>query len=853
VSVAIYSRLIELAALSPDDRAALKTKRGFSDETIDRFRFRSCGPDLGKIIDGVLKAEFQGSELVEAGVVTETLEPHFVLTKPNILIPYLDGDRVMHIRPHKYGIPEKAPQIYKAGTASAIVLTESEFKAAASHQFGFPAWGIPGISSFSRQHAPRFIETIKAAEITNVFIIFDNEKKDDPTLASYKQDPEKRWDTQFYAIVMAKNLEKAGISAKICTLPSDWMRDGKIDIDGALAQGRKPDEYKRVIMSGLPQKEYRYRQPKEAMQIIARKDKIWWRNPLVRKEFNRYVSTRTKGKESVDVDISNFTVSVRSNFYIENDGGANEITRSVVLTDEFGRESQPVIMTSEDMTSEGFADFAKKQGPYLWKGNKAEMDDVWEDAFLRDTGRIIYQPNHIGRMKDGSWLFGNVGINSAGELVTPDEEGIFWIDGKGYKPRGIGDTEPPVMETRYKVDIWEYSQKLAQCYGNQGVKAAIGWVLGSAYADDIHREVGLYPLLFIGGKKGSGKTTLARWLMKLAGRDEPVQSIGSVTTENAIIQRLKWSSCMPCFWDEFRNSKDMARREGLLRVVFNRGGVSKAIRTGDGLRSVTARGTVMLAGQDRPNDEAFFDRMIDINISEERRTGEHYKWLAQQSGILSSVYLDVIRRKKEFLPGVLAGIEKFAQLLLKRGAGDRTAVTYGVVASCYWTFCVPQEKPDIAFTDWLGTSSDQKTEEVKDDSPTTKFWDSVISYVDRGDIDKACFKRSGDGKLIYVYMRQVYDKWAECERRIGREPWNENAIIRYMDNEGYLHSRSTTNRFNGNMRRCIAIESRTAPKSLLDYMEGESSNGNGGHNPHVDRTASEPEDLFDSGGAEASA
>ena len=62
------------------------------------------------------------------------------------------------------------------------------------------------------------------------------EIKDDPKLPNYKPDVTDRYDTQYYAYLMAKMLNKSGFETIIGTLPDSWRVQGKIDIDGALAQ-----------------------------------------------------------------------------------------------------------------------------------------------------------------------------------------------------------------------------------------------------------------------------------------------------------------------------------------------------------------------------------------------------------------------------------------------------------------------------------------------------------------------------------------------------------------------------------------------------------------------------------------
>ena len=198
------------------------------------------------------------------------------LTKGDILIPYLDEDgKVFHIRAHKYGLTGQGIQIYcpflvKDNEGFAI-LTEGEFKAAAAHQMGWSALAVPGISSFGGVHFQRLVDLLEEYGIEQVVIIFDNEIKSDPALPGYKEDPMKRWDTEYWAIRMARQLIEVGIEADVGRLPDEWRIAGKVDIDGALAAGHEEDEFDEIVYGALHPDEYLLTLSDEAQEVIRAK------------------------------------------------------------------------------------------------------------------------------------------------------------------------------------------------------------------------------------------------------------------------------------------------------------------------------------------------------------------------------------------------------------------------------------------------------------------------------------------------------------------------------------------------------------------------------------------------------
>lgn len=173
-----------------------------------------------------------------------------------ILIPYFGemGD-LYHLRPHKgqrKGAKNRFYMVRAFGEGSSrradvqtdpslAIITESEFKAAALWQVlggGVACASIPGISNGKN---PRVQEEIRhwlmLTGMKRVIIAYDNEEKSDPNFPMYKEDPAKRYDTQVWALFLAKWLEKHGFEGRVAWLPNEWRDEkGKADWDGVLAR-----------------------------------------------------------------------------------------------------------------------------------------------------------------------------------------------------------------------------------------------------------------------------------------------------------------------------------------------------------------------------------------------------------------------------------------------------------------------------------------------------------------------------------------------------------------------------------------------------------------------------------------
>lgn len=317
----VFEAFLSKTTLSAEDRAHLKTARGFSDETIDRLQFRS-NTRRNEVALNALTTEFSMPELLRSGLFKlvhgkPEIETQFMgwglekkwkdasgkkhekwnwTNRP--LIPYLDANgRPFAIRPHKGNIPNRdkddddvcmghvyCPWLLTITLQDGhhlVVITESEYKAAALMQCGIPAIGIPGIS-FVRNPAFRreLVSVLSRFRVNEAVIVFDNEDKSSPKFPeSFQPDPKRRYDVITYARYMAWDLLKTPkppeLSAvRIGKLPDSWRVNAageeiaKIDWDTALAafvrkaggdvrRGTKEAalEFEKVIDAALPSNE----------------------------------------------------------------------------------------------------------------------------------------------------------------------------------------------------------------------------------------------------------------------------------------------------------------------------------------------------------------------------------------------------------------------------------------------------------------------------------------------------------------------------------------------------------------------------------------------------------------------
>jgi hypothetical protein len=217
----IYTSLAESyhKHLTPAAREYLN-KRGFTDDTIDKFKLGFCGADFYE--------EYADKLAEDAGIINQ----NYPILTNRITIPYIVKNEVTDIRgrildtlSYKENTPKYisllGSRVFRGSvflfnhdlieSNDQLIITEGEFKAIAGVQHGFPVLATPGI--FGWNHDWNVLFKNKAVVIAADFDGFAGSKSP--------------------AYLMAKMLSKELNNLKVASLYSS-LNDKKIDIDSLL-------------------------------------------------------------------------------------------------------------------------------------------------------------------------------------------------------------------------------------------------------------------------------------------------------------------------------------------------------------------------------------------------------------------------------------------------------------------------------------------------------------------------------------------------------------------------------------------------------------------------------------------
>jgi len=554
----------------------------------------------------------------------------------------------------------------------------------------------------------------------------------------------------------------------------------------------------------------------------------------------KYLKTVVGPTGTRSVEVTNYTYDV-----LHEVRTASGIHRVVELHGANGEISEQIDFSPKDLTN--FQDHMQKvvsAGGYTFKGGPADLQDVVNHHLIGQTQTRIWSPSYIGLQDEGVWLFGNCGVDKMG-VVTPIKEGTVTMHGKTYTPRdvmvGEGDDgriarmPNPDHETGvpdgYKRRIMDL---LTHAFGTWKVLLCLGWIASGWCSNAIYSRWGFYPMMFVVGKRNSGKSTLAGLMMKAFGASDAEAGMSiSTPTVVGMSRMLGWQSSLPQWYDDYRNSdKRVKSKDGLLLDVYNRHGAVKGTVNAGEVKSDTMRGYLLLSGEDVPSNNAVLTRCVTIQVSEFDRDSADahriYEELMEQSEYLSAMGLEMCthyqsadNRKK-----LIASAEVIGRNLIDKGVDMRYAINHAIMVAGvldYFGDVITQEEHATILEELAGYSVEER-QEIEEDHMVASFFSDMEHMITmkliRNGVD---FSHKGD--QLHIRFRNIHHAWAAYRRQHGlEEVINERTLMKYIEKEPYYVDKGRQATFNGSKLKTVLLDLSKMDNDLsaiLSSAEGE--------------------------------
>jgi len=459
------------------------------------------------------------------------------------------------------------------------------------------------ISVFSSQNCVDINVLKPFIENKKVVLAFDNDKSGDKAYRHYHE-----------------LIEDSGVAFDIrkLKLPKPVKRDstGEVitkDINDLLKENLLADWLKKKTNYELVYENRILKPIEEESEDI---EQMWKDFGFYHSE-GRYFGRDQKGNER---RLSNFLMDIIYHFP---DGSKNSLRYVKLQMSREGKtKAETALFDSESLSSlQKFKTTLYSYGDYIFSGSAKDLDII-KEALGHNTEEakridvLGWSPDHE------VYVFANgiirqrkfAGINKFG-IVKVNEERLFippmseiYMDDEGYSSERRFIYKSSVITTS------EFSSLIQQAYGVNGIIGLL-FTIGSIFSDIIARELDFFPLLFLYGTAGSGKTSFANFFLGFFGEPQNPISLSGHSTGKAMMRKLSQYNNAMIFLNEYK--PDIAGKiDDMIVNIYDRVGYDRALMTNDNRTSQTKVSSgVVVDGNFLPiKHPRTFSRLIQLDF-----------------------------------------------------------------------------------------------------------------------------------------------------------------------------------------------------------------------------------------------
>lgn len=359
----------------------------------------------------------------------------------------------------------------------------------------------------------------------------------------------------------------------------------------------------------------------------------------------------------VSVDISNFKISPL--YYIDNG------ERSVRIFEIWGEKNSKARIIEMPYTSvtklDKFRNEIEMIGNYHFMGTQAQYELF--KSYLLDSAVEAQYINTIGwneTSKDGFYAFAN-GVVYNGDWLPVDQNGIVCIDDKPYYLPAFSDfnknkakfyTNMRRFEHRVdrEVGIDEIFGLMEKVYGSRAV-VSLMYCIASMFRDVIIKTTRSFPILYLFGQKGTGKTEFAITLSRFFQRREEINDLTN-TSLYSISNKLESICNGIVHLDEYKHTLPNEKIE-LLKGVYDSSGRTTKADNFDERTQTSVECGIIVTGSDIPDDDPalltrtlFLEAFSAIRDNNERELFRKLKDVRDDG--LTGITISILKYRKQF-------------------------------------------------------------------------------------------------------------------------------------------------------------------------------------------------------------
>lgn len=476
---------------------------------------------------------------------------------------------------------------------------------------------------------------------------------------------------------------------------------------------------------------------------------------------------------------SNFTLRI---LYHITRGKNNK--RVVVLKNIRGREVVLDVETAHLTSFNKFKEITEGSGNFLFEGSQLDLMKIKNKLFEEEKPCI--QIDTLGWNKKGFFTFCNGIFNS--KFTAVDKYGIVQYDECNYYIPYHPETEESLSLNEKKFAFKESGVTWAQwapvyykCFGEAAMPVLV-FSVATLFSDAIFSFKNNFPMLFLYGEGGSGKSTVVNFIQYLFGSPQPALKLSEkANTDKAKIRKLaQFANAVACM-EEYINDLDLSVKKTLTGIYDRLGYERGTLESKFGTETVPIQSTIIITGNEYPDDDPLLQRLIILDYNHNVRTDEVVKSFDKLVQLNRQGITEVTGQLLQLRPNIVASFDKeyreqfndFKKAYAGPQVPDRMIENNAVLLAVYkimqlsgrdWPF------PYSALRDYLLKTLASQADKRDTGAVLQRFWDIVLGLLNKG--DKGGIKNGREikvnGKEVSIRFKEIHLLYLEEHNRIYR-------------------------------------------------------------------------------------
>lgn len=499
--------------------------------------------------------------------------------------------------------------------------------------------------------------------------------------------------------------------------------------------------------------------------------------------------------------ISNFTLTIK--YHIKT---SRSNKRVIELVNDSGHKVSIDIETKQLSSFQLFKETTEGQGNFRFNGKITDLDKLKAKWFVEEKSCV--QLETLGFHKDDFFAFSNGIFNHTFHPL--DSDGVVSLNNKNYFiPYHNPLDDNQFLNERcffYKesdVTFKEWSEAYINAFGNEGGVVLL-FGIACIFSDIIFKKMGNFPLMFLYGEGGSGKSQLAIFFQNLFGTPQKALKLSEkANTDKGKIRKMAQFVNTVVFMEEFVNSLDDAAIK-TLSGIYDRLGYERANTTTNyGTDSIPVNSGVIMSGNEYPTNDPLAQRLIVLEFdknefSDQQR--DNFQQLKQVSDKGITVVLGQILQYRENVKSRFDDIfREEARILNKtvREKGiaptERMIQSYTMILTMYQIInpLLPMPIQYDELSEFLVKKINVQNERRNIQGDVQTFWDVFLVLARKGKIHNDIDYRIIDGDKLAIKFKYTHQNYLEHFQNIYRKQGLSNTTLRQKITQwnGFIESK----------------------------------------------------------------